>query len=275
MKESPYKVYEIPLTDIWADEEFNCRGTIVPIDVIDLAKDIEDKGLIQPITIAPLTEPKEDYKFKLIAGYRRYFAHKIIKKNTILSIIRPEMTNPIEARLFNLSENVQRQDLNVLQEAKAIKSLIDAGVPRDVIAGKLGKSPSWVQIRYMVLLLPNSIQEEIGAGLITQPQVRSLYTIYNKKGEGEELYDAVRKLKDAKLRGKKDVDINPNRVKPTAKLHRKRSEILELLDLILDTMPAGLYTRCLAWCAGEISTDELYDDLEAHAEGIGCVFRRP
>lgn len=274
MKESDYKIYDIPLVDIWADEDFNCRGSIAPIDVVDLAKDIEEHGLIQPITIAPLITPHENFKFKLIAGYRRYFAHKIINKKSILSIIRQDMIDPIEARLFNLSENIQRADLNILQEAKAVKTLVDAGVNRDLIARKLNKSPSWVQIRYMVLLLPKEIQDEIGAGLITQPQIRSLYTLYNRFGEGEELYEAVRKIKDAKIKGRKDLDINPNRVKPSAKVHRKRSEILELLDRILDTMPAGLYTRCLAWCAGEISTKELYEDLEAHAEGIGCIFKR-
>ena len=48
------EVVDIPLTEIDADENFNCRGKIAPIDVVDLAKDITERGLIQPVSVAPI-----------------------------------------------------------------------------------------------------------------------------------------------------------------------------------------------------------------------------
>lgn len=276
MQVSEHKIYDLLIKEIFIDQEFNCRGTIAPIDVIDLARDIEEKGLIQPVIVAPYTNSGQpDYKYRLIAGYRRIIAHNVLQRTHITAIVREDMVDEIAARLFNLSENLQRADLNILQEAKAVHRLMSLGLNRDSIANKLAKSTSWVQIRGMVLALPDDIQQEIAAGMINQSQIRALYAIWNREGTGDELYSAVRKVKEAVARGRKDVEINPNRVRPTAAVHRKRSEILELLDLILSTMPAGIYTRCLAWAAGEITTAELYDELAIYANEKGCVFNRP
>src|SRR5690348_11843059 len=91
----PNKVYQVPMNEIFADDEFNCRGVIDPMTVIDLANDIRDKektrgegmGLIEPITLQPWSkEPGK--KYRIVAGYRRFKAHEINKAEFIRALIR-------------------------------------------------------------------------------------------------------------------------------------------------------------------------------------------
>ena len=154
------QILKIPLTKILADDEFNCRGEINPIDVVDLAKDIElHGGLIQPVIVMSLdSERKKKYPEKdylLIVGYRRFISHRdILNWNNIEAVIEEKFTTELEARLANLSENLQRKNLDILQEAKAIKKLRMLGISRDEVAKRMVMSMGWVQIRFMLLDLP-------------------------------------------------------------------------------------------------------------------------
>ena len=162
-------IKQIPLDDIHADAEFNCRGDILPIDVHDLALDIKERGLLQPVIVSPYTEEQEaetGYKYRLIAGFRRFTAHRVIQEKRILCIIRPDMVDEAEARLLNLTENTQRKDLNILQEARALTGLRALGVGEFDIAKRLGKSRGWVQVRCILLKLPEELHQEAAAGLI-------------------------------------------------------------------------------------------------------------
>ncbi len=79
-----YNVQDIPLNDILADPSFNCRGIIAPIDVVELAKDIEQHKLQNPIIVQNI-DPKNNIgkDFRIVAGHRRYSAFKVLKKETI------------------------------------------------------------------------------------------------------------------------------------------------------------------------------------------------
>jgi ParB/RepB/Spo0J family partition protein len=271
------EIVEIMLPEIHADDSFNCRGQIVPIDVVDLAKDIEIRGLIQPVTVAPYSAEQQKetgYKYRLIAGFRRYTAHKVLGLPAIDSIVREDMTDEATARFFNLSENIQRQDLTILQEARALRRLKELGVSEHNAAEKLNKSRGWIQIRYMLLSLPVPVQKEVDAGFINQTQIRELFTLF-KYGNEEKLYDAVRTIKEAKLRGRGDITVNPNKKKPTAKRHRKRAEIFDLMDHIQANIGNGLWTRCLAWAAGEISDIDLYESIAVHASDNEINYVKP
>ncbi len=267
----------VALELIHMDEEFNCRGKIAPMDVVDLAKDIEANGLIQPVTIAPYPEDKAaetGHKYRLVAGYRRFMSHRILKRTEIPAIIRPDMVDEAGARFFNLAENLKRKDLNIVQEAKALKRLKDLGVSEVATSDRLGMSRGWVQIRYMLLDLPQEIQDECAAGFITQTNIRELFAINRTAGK-ESCFEAARKLKDAKIKGRKGMSVNPNATKPDAKCHRKRAEIFEVMDHIQTQMGNHIGTRCLAWCAGEISNAELHTSLEEYAKENELVYTNP
>jgi len=276
MSEVVGQILDIPLAEIFADAEWNCRGDIAPIDVVDLAKDIAANGLIQAVTVAPMEPDAAGHKYKLVAGYRRFKAHIIIKKTHINAVINLAMKDERKARIFNLSENLQRKDLNILQEAKAIQRLVDLGISNTTIANEINQSYGWVQVRAMLLKLPEQVQSEISQGYIPQAQIRILSTIHNDGGE-EPVFAAVRKLKEAKERGeKKPVEIRPKTNKQaTIKRMRKRNEIMDFMAEIQEAIGNGLYTRVLAWAAGEISDHDVYSDLKIEAMKMNKPYHLP
>lgn len=269
-------VLNIPLTDIHIDEDFNSRGKIIPLDVVDLAKDIERVGLIQPVTVMEYNEvekTKYGFKYKLLAGFRRTFAHKVLKRDSVPCLIHERMCDA-DATIFNLSENLNRTDLTILQEARSMRRLATYAFTEDQIAIKIGKSRGWVQVRMMLLQLPEEVQKEVELGFINQTQIRELYTIYRSTGT-EAVYEAVKKLKDARILGIKGKIVDPKKTNKSAKRQRVRSEIVIMLDHIYDSVGSGLHTRCLAWCSGEISDNDLYDSLADYAIKNGKMYIRP
>lgn len=259
----------IQMDEIHYDQVFNCRGQIIPMDVVELAKDIDANGLLQQIVVSeyPAEKQKETgKKYLLIAGYRRYTAHIVLKRDKIDCKILPAMSEA-DARFLNLSENTQRKDLNIMQEAHALKGLIDLGVTEESIAERLGKSRGWVQIRGILLKLPLDIQEECVAYKLIHKQIRDVYTHYLKEGRGA-AEETVRKMKDAKIKGKKSIRLQ-KKIKPTAKRHRSRGEIFVMMDHIQESLGNGLHTRTLAWAAGEISDNELYLSIREYDQDHG------
>lgn len=271
MTETQKVIDKIKLTDILADDKFNCRGVIAPIDVVDLVKDIEIRGLIQPIVIAPMEDGEKPYR--LIAGFRRHMAHRVLERETIECIIREDMMDEVDATYFNLAENIQRKELNVLQESFALRKLRDMGCSRKDVAEHLNMSQGWVQIRFMVLDLPHEIQQEIAAGFCSHSQIRELHSVYNAEGK-EGVFEAARKIKDAKARGRV-ISVNPNQTNPDAKRHRRRAEIFNMQEHIQELFGNNLGTRMLAWCAGEISDADLFMTCKAFADKQGLIWREP
>ena len=269
-------ILEVPLESIFADETFNCRGHISAVDVIDLARDIESHGLIQPVTVAPYKNAETpQFKYKLIAGYRRMMAHIVIKHTVIKAIVNDSMVDETKARVFNLSENLQRQDLSIMQEANAIQRVFQLGIGLEQMTKLLNKSFGWVQVRVQLLKLPELVQKEVAQGYIPQTQIRDLYSIYNASGE-EATFEAVKVLKDAKIKGLKNASIKPKSKKEASK-KRKRTpgEVLEFMFTIQDTIGNGFHTRVLAWVAGEVSDVEIHTDLRELAESKGITYNIP
>lgn len=269
------EIREVKISEIFIDEEFNSRGFIAPIDVVDLAKDIDRQGLIAPVLVCELSDEKKA-KFPgktkwLLAGHRRFKAHLVLKKETISAVVRFEVMNEADARILNLAENLHRKDLNVLQEAKAIRPLFIMGIGEGEVARKLGQSRGWVQIRAMLLKLPEEVQREVESGMIGHVQIRELYMIH-KAGNMDNLYKAVRDLKDKKLRGIKNITVNPNIIggdQSENKRLRSKKEMEQLTEFLVRRGLKGLHTRCIAWCAGHINMNELIADLKYYADDNG------
>ena len=282
--EEEMEVVLLPIEDVWADSDFNCRGAISAIDVHELASDIDKNGLIQPVTVAPLTpEQSADCeaksgrlrRFRLIAGYRRHTSMKVLQKSHIPCIIREDMQDEKKARLFNLSENLHRKDLDILQEVSALRPLREEqGLTEADAAKELGRSRGWVQIRYMMMAMPEEINNEIAAYKLTNKQVRNLYSIYGTAGIDSTI-TALKTMKDGKAKGR-TVLINANHKDTNKPRLRSRSDILGLLDHLGSCgIPVGIHNRSLAWAAGEISDGELHRSLLTLAEIEGYVYHLP
>lgn len=277
MNDIRLEVTYIPLKEIDDSPEFNCRGKIAPIDVLDLAKDISGRGLIQPIGVMELDAAQRaasGKSYRILAGFRRFMAHKVNEEKEIACIIN-DIDNDIDALTFNLAENIQRKDLDILQEAMAIKRLHDLGVPEQDAGLKTGMSRGWIQVRFMLLGLPKEVQQEAAAGIISQDNIRKLYTLYRKTGDKEQLFAQVRRLKEAKAKGVAlKVEVSKDKIRHT-KIMRKKNEIINMMSHLQDNIGNGLHTRCLAWCAGEISDLDLYYSIKIHADENDKLYTIP
>lgn len=194
-----YTVQELSLTEIYLDDSFNCRGSISVADIVDLAESIKQHGLQFPIAVQPVADIPaglpEGKQFRMVAGHRRYKAFELLKRLTIPAMVRSGLTE-LQALILNLDENLNRKQLNILQEAKAVQKLYQHGLTQKDIAKKLQHPSGWVYIRFVLLKLPDEIQEEAAAGLLTQYDIKRISEASNIS----EQYQIVKRIKDDRVR---------------------------------------------------------------------------
>lgn len=138
----------------------------------DLAASISKDGVLQPLVVAPASEGR----FELIAGERRWRASKLAGLKEVPVIIR-SVTD--EERLeLALIENVQREDLNPMEEARAFQQLTDEfQLQAADIAERVGKSREHVANTLRLLKLPTLLQEDIRTGKLTAGHARCLLAL--------------------------------------------------------------------------------------------------
>ena len=140
----------------------------------ELVNSIREKGLIQPIVVR-----KVDEGFEIIAGERRYRAAKMLGMEKILVIIKS--FSDVEALEVSLIENLQRDNLNPIEEAKGYKRLSeDFQLTQEDIAKKVGKDRTTVTNSIRLLNLSVDIQYKLGSGKITTGHAKVLLSIDNE-----------------------------------------------------------------------------------------------
>ena len=141
------EVKNIPLVRIHTSP-LNPRKTIDEGDLQDLSNNIKQQGLLQPITVRPIeaddTNPLGG-EFEIVCGERRYRAVSMLEEDTIPCIVR-EMTDE-EALDAMITENLQRQDVDPIEEAFAFGQLVKTGKSIEEIALRFGKSKRFIQER--------------------------------------------------------------------------------------------------------------------------------
>jgi ParB/RepB/Spo0J family partition protein len=275
------------------------------MDCVNLANDLAKRGLQQPVTIRPLREEtpsnkphlvheqdliKKGFKYKAIAGHRRITSYKINQHLVIPSILKPQYMEDFDAKDLNAIENLQRMELTLWQEARAIKHYWIADWTRSEIAERIQKSDGWVQIRLMLLGLEPEIQELANAGLLKQADIQAL----DKIGDRTERLQTAGAMRDAYRRGEKTTDLRiPKKPKASSKKFRTKGEIMKLnreIQAVLSqadltgevgrmnlVTPQGNFfgTSLMAWAAGEIPTREVYMGLRNFAELFGIDYTLP
>lgn len=142
----------------------------------ELAKSIEQNGIIQPILVRPMA----DGSYQLIAGERRWRAARMAGLTEVPVTIR-EMSDE-EASIFALIENLQREDLNPVEEAEGLKSLIESyGFTQEEAADKVGKSRTAVTNTLRLLKLPPSVRNLLSDGKISAGHARALLGLDEEK----------------------------------------------------------------------------------------------
>jgi ParB family chromosome partitioning protein len=274
MEADKYVVNHIPIKEIFADPEFNCRGSISALNVVDLSTDIKNNGLHSPIIVQPMPPDDKGHKWRIIAGHRRHKACLVAEFETIPAFIRSDLSD-MDARLLNLAENIKRQDLNIVEESQALKKLMDYGMTQPQMAEKLSATRGWVQVRCMLLSLPPDILEEARLGNVSQQMIRDLYTIKKNGGNYDDMTALVRAHKNSKSSGCSSKKMNVRVGKKDAKRIRNLSEMLILQDLLYDNFGACLATRATAWTAGQINDSEMIATIVETCEKTGRVPKLP
>ena len=164
----------------------------------ELAESIKQFGIIQPLIVSKITEETEtgtNVFYQLIAGERRFRAAKKLGLERVPAIVR-EVDHPGRKLELALIENIQRRDLNPIEEARAYSRLQDEfGLTQKEIAVRVGKSREVVANSLRLLNLPPDAQKALGEGKVTSSQARMLLSIPNVSDQERTL----REILDQKL----------------------------------------------------------------------------
>lgn len=146
-------------------------------DAIDeLAASLKQHGMVQPIVVRP--KPNAEGEYEIIAGERRWRAAQIVPLHEVPVVIQ-EIDDKTALEIA-LIENLQRADLNPLEEAKAYQRLIDEyNYKHEQLATVLGKSRSHISNMLRLLQLPESVQEKLMDGSLSMGHARALVSAEN------------------------------------------------------------------------------------------------
>lgn len=141
----------------------------------DLTSSIKEKGLIQPVLVR-----YKDGEYELIAGERRFRAAKMLDLKEIPAIVKN--VSDLDSLEISIIENVQREDLNPIDQAKAYKRLVEEfNMTQENIADAIGKDRATVTNILRLLKLPQKIQEYVSRGTISMGHARAILGLNDEK----------------------------------------------------------------------------------------------
>ena len=199
-KEDNIVIKELKLNEIEPNK--NQARKVFEEDALDeLAESIKEYGVIQPIIVT-----KKDGYYEIVAGERRWRASKKAGIKTIPAIVRDDNTR--ENMEISLIENVQREDLNPIEKARGLRTLMDGyNLTQEQVAKKIGKSRSVVANSVRLLNLDERVMKLALEGKLSEGHCISLLSIEDKDDQykmaeylvetGETVRDAGNKIKRA------------------------------------------------------------------------------
>ena len=208
------------------------RRTFNPDTIRQLADSIHEQGVLQPLLVVPTAKGR----YRIVAGERRFRAGREAGLKTLPCIVRD--LDVIQQMEIALIENLQREDLNPIEAAKGMETLMQqCGYTQEKLSQRLGKSRPAVANMLRLLSLPDEVTEMVRDELLSAGHARVLAGLNNKREDqirlAEQAVDegmSVRQLEQAAaaLKGKE-----PKRVKRTPK--PLPAELCELQDRIRET----------------------------------------
>ncbi len=203
-----------------------------------LAESIRQYGVLQPLVVSRTEVEKPDggleSLYELVAGERRLRASKLAGLRQVPVVIRQGDSNLTKLELA-IIENLQREDLNAIDRAKALQKLIEEfGISHAECAAKIGKSREYVSNSLRLLSLPEHMQTAIIAKEISEGHARPLLALNDRPEERETLFKEII-LKRLPVRAAERIarSIAQERVRPR---HRKTPEMVELEKSLTETL---------------------------------------
>ncbi|TLU71539.1 ParB/RepB/Spo0J family partition protein [Lichenicoccus roseus] len=163
-------IHRLPIEALQAGP-FQPRQSMAPEALAELADSIRSRGILQPILARP--DPAHEGVYQIIAGERRWRAAQLAGLHDVPVHIRA--LDDSDAMAAALVENLQRQDLNPIEEADGLQRLIgEFGLSHDELAGAIGKSRSHVANTVRLLQLPQTVRREVENGALSAGHARAL-----------------------------------------------------------------------------------------------------
>lgn len=149
------------------------RKQFAPEKLEELAASIKEKGIIQPLVVA-----QKDDHYEIIAGERRWRASQKAGLREVPVVIREASEDAIME--LALIENIQREDLNAIEEAQAYKALVEHfGISQDEVAKRVGKNRTTITNSLRLLKLPDEIQQDVVEERMSMGHARALLGLDN------------------------------------------------------------------------------------------------
>ena len=220
------EIVEIDISEL-RPNPYQPRKEFDPEKLTELAVSIKEHGIIQPIIV------KKSVKgYEIIAGERRYRASKLSILDKFPAIVRP-FTDEQMAEI-SLLENIQRENLNPIEEALAYKQLLEKShMTHENLSTKVGKSRSYITNVIGLLRLPSEVQELVSKGKISMGHARAL----SKLESDEEIIRLAHKIDEENITVRDVEDISSKeekKVKITKKVDNNDYKYVE--DLLRDKL---------------------------------------
>jgi len=168
-------------------------------DLNDLASSVKEKGILQPILVRPVAGEANAYE--IVAGERRWRAAQLAKLHDVPVIVR-ELSDG-EALELAIVENVQRADLNAIEEAAGYHELIERfGYTQDKLAAEVGKSRPHVANTLRLLKLPETVQTMVREGRLTAGHARTLVGDPDPEARAREIIAGALNVRQAEQRSR-------------------------------------------------------------------------
>ena len=251
-------VLEISVEEI-IPNSFQPRKEFDPEKLQELASSIQEHGVIQPVIVRPRLN---NTGYELVVGERRLRACKMIGLEKIPAVIKTlsdqEMTE------IALIENIQRENLNPVEEAKAYKRLIEEfGLTQEEVAKKVGKSRSFVANFLRLLQLPSDILDLLADGKVTVGHVRPLLSLVNESLQRQVVKEILEK--NLSVRETEETVKKIIKDKTSKRILKKKNTSPVFLDL-QEQLQNKFGTKVLIKDSGKRGKIEIeyynYDDLQ-------------
>lgn len=214
----------------------------------ELAKSIEENGLLQPINVR-----KIDGRFEIIAGERRYRACKKLGLKDIPCIIHQMKDQDVD--VLAIIENIQRENLSVIEEAKAYQTLLFTyGYTQTELASRVGKKQATVANKLRLLKLSDPIKESLDNKEITERHARALLSVEKEKQE-----DVLKTILEKQLNVKQTEDFI-NKPKAIPKPKTKKKIVAKNIKIALNTIHQSI--NLIEQTGMEIELDEQENETE-------------
>jgi ParB family transcriptional regulator, chromosome partitioning protein len=179
---------------------FQPREHFEPEALEELANSIRDKGIIQPIIVRPV--PGQPDEYQIVAGERRWRAAQKARLHEVPVVIKA--FTDAEALEVALIENIQRADLNPIEEARGYRQLIEKfDYTQEALGQTIGRSRSHIANTIRLLQLPQTVQDYIYSGKLSAGHARTLVGHADPEGMAKDLIEGKMNVREAEEKSRK------------------------------------------------------------------------